>query len=138
LEPHPILTLVLLSCLASCGADQGAGPPSFPFGGSLTISSPLPAGATVCGSTKVVALTAAGPSLAQIAAAGGDCVSFTGADTAATHRPVSSGSPACPELTAPSPLANGQSYPTPPLSGPRTCAWQDQVTPSNGGNPGGY
>jgi hypothetical protein len=138
MDSHRILGLALCSFLASCGADPAPGPPSSPFGGSVTISSALPAGATGCGSTRAVTLTAAGPSAGQVTAAGGDCVTFSGADPAATHRPVSIGSPACPELTAPSPLANGQSYTTPPLAGPKTCAWQDQVTASTGGNPGGY
>jgi hypothetical protein len=131
------LILVSLFGIAGCGGSDAAAPN--PFEGTLSISSALPAGATTCGATQTVAFSAAGASVHQLSVAGGDCVTFTSADSAGAHQPASFGTTSCPELNAPSALSAGQSFTTQPLSGPKTCIWQDLNNPpggGGGGNPG--
>lgn len=122
--------------LAACGGSStNTGPVANPFLGTLTITGALPAGTTNCLATHTVTFSSMGVSVQAVSAAGGDCLSFTNADTA-SHQPASIGSPVCAELDAPAPLTQGQSFTTAPLGGPKTCHWEDALNPPSGG--GGY
>lgn len=131
-----------LLALAGCGgsnSSSSSGSLTNAFTGTLSIAGPLPTGTTTCQATHSVTFTSAGADLHTVSAAGGDCLSFTNSDTA-SHRPASIGTPACAELDAPLPLAQGQSFTTTPLGGSKTCHWQDLLNPptAGGGGGGGY
>ncbi|HEY6098226.1 MAG TPA: hypothetical protein VIW03_02270 [Anaeromyxobacter sp.] len=132
-----------LLAIAACGggtSSGGGGVPINAFTGTLTITSALPPTAPPCTptNTKTVTFTAGGADVHQVTVAGGDCVQFVNAD-AAGHQPASIGTPACPELNAPTVLVMNQPpYTTPPLNGPKTCNWQDALNPPGGGGGGGY
>ena len=135
-----ILAAAGLLALAGCGgSDPASGPLTNAFTGTLSIAGPLPTGTTTCQATHTVTFTSAGANLHTVSAAGGDCLTFTNSDTA-SHRPASIGTPACAELDASLPLAQGQSFTTTPLGGPKTCHWQDLLNPpsAGGGGGGGY
>jgi hypothetical protein len=124
--------------LAGCGgSDPSPGAGNNPFTGSLSITSALPMGTTTCLATHTVTFTSTGLSVRTVSAAGGDCLAFTNADTA-SHRPATIGTPICAELNAPAPLAQGQTFTTAPLGGPKTCFWQDSLNPPPPGGGGGY
>ena len=132
-----MLALTGVLGLVGCGgpSPKPAGPPTNAFTGTLTITSALPAGTTTCLATHTVTFSSMGVSVQVVSAAGGDCLTFTNADTA-SHQPASIGSPICAELDAPAPLTQGQSFTTAPLGGPKTCHWEDLLNPPTGG--GGY
>lgn len=121
--------------LAACGGSSSTAAPLNPFLGTLTVTSALPAGTSTCQATHAVTFTSTGVSEHTVSAAGGDCLTFTNGDTA-SHQPASVGSPACAELDAAAALAQGQSFTTAPLGGPKTCHWEDALNPPSGG--GGY
>jgi hypothetical protein len=123
--------------LAACGgSSMNAGSVPNPFLGTLSITDALPAGTTTCQATHTVTFTSTGVSVHTVSAAGGDCLTFTNADTA-SHRPASIGSPTCPELDASVALTQGQSFTTTPLGGPKTCLWEDALNPPSAGAGGG-
>ncbi len=130
--PHAAMLL-----LAACGSSSPAASTLNPYLGTLTISS---ASATnACASVAPVVFMAGGVDRHTVTVAGGDCLSFTNNDTA-THRPASIGTPACVELDGPV-LAHLGTFTTAPLSGPKTCHWQDALNPPStggGGGGGGY
>jgi hypothetical protein len=124
--------------LLGCGGPSHAatGLPTNAFTGTLSISSALPASTTTCLATRTVSITAAGASVHAVGAAGGECLVFVNDDTA-NHQPATYGSPACPELDAPAALLPGGTFTTAPLSGPKTCSWEDSLNPPSSGGGGG-
>jgi hypothetical protein len=132
----PALPLAALLGLAACGGSSSPAAPTLnPFLGTLTISSV--SSTNTCLSISPVTFTAAGVDHHTVTVAGGDCLSFTNDDTA-SHQPASIGTPACAELNGPV-LVHLGTFTTVPLSGPRTCTWQDALNPPGaGGGGGGY
>jgi hypothetical protein len=140
MKTAPPLLVIFVLGLAGCGGPSHAatvtGLPTNAFTGTLSISSALPASTTTCLATHTVSITAAGASLHNVGAAGGDCLAFVNDDTA-DHQPATYGSPACPELDAPAALVPGGTFTTAPLSGPKTCHWEDSLNPPSSGGGGG-
>jgi hypothetical protein len=131
-------TLLLVFGLLGCGGASpapGAPPQQNAFTGTLIIAGTLPAGTTTCQAVQTVTFTAAGASVHSVNAAGGTCVTFTNSDVA-SHQPASLGASVCPELDATGPLVTGASFTTSPLSGPKTCQWEDLLNPPTAGSPG--
>jgi hypothetical protein len=124
--------------LAGCGgaSPKPNGPATNAFTGTLSITSALPAGTTTCQTPHTVTFTSVAVNVHTVSAAGGDCVEFVNSDTVGSHQPASIGSPACPELDAPGPLAPGATFTTAPLGGPKTCNWEDSLNPPTPGSPG--
>lgn len=93
-------------------------------------SSSSSSSAPTCSTTTDVAITAAGFTPAAVNLPGGGCLRFTAGD-AGPHQPASdpqAGQVDCPELNAPSPLAQGQTF-TARLSGAgaKTCGFHDSL-----------
>lgn len=130
------LPLAALLGLVACGSSKPAATGLNPFLGTLTISSA--SSTNSCVSVAPVIFTAGGVDRHTVTVAGGDCLSFTNSDTAA-HQPASIGAPACAELNGPV-LTHLGTFTTAPLSGPKTCHWQDALNPpgAGGGGGGGY
>jgi hypothetical protein len=128
--------LPVVVAVAACGGSSTPAPtaPNV-FLGTLTISSALPTGTTSCLFTHLVTFTSAGVDQHTVTAAGGECLQFKNSDSAA-HQPASIGTPACTELNGPV-LTNLQTFTAGPLSGPKTCNWQDLLNPP-GSAGGGY
>jgi hypothetical protein len=131
----PALPLVALFGVAACGGSSTPASTLNPYLGTLTISGA--SSGNTCATTTPVLFIAGGVDRHTVTVAGGDCLSFTNNDTAA-HQPASIGTPACPELDGPA-LAHLATFTTAPLSGTKTCHWQDALNPpSTGGGGGGY
>jgi hypothetical protein len=121
---------------AGCGGGGPSGPSGLDWAGTINVTSAMTPGNLSCLSTTVVTFKAAGVDVHAVNTAGGGCVEFVNADTT-TRRPGPAGATLCPELSGPV-LAQGQSFTTAPLDGPRTCQWQDVLHPIPSGGGSGY
>ena len=114
------LLLLGVTGLAACGGGGGTSKPN-PYLGTARVTSA--SAAVTCATPHQVNFIAGGVDLHTLALPGGDCVKFTNNDTAG-HWPSSLPAGSCAELDAPSALAAGQSYTSPPLGVVQTCTWQ--------------
>ncbi len=139
----PKFFLACLAGLASCGGGSsgggGGGTGTNAFTGTITVSSPKPAGTMTCLSTQIVTFTAGGASPQAVTVSGGGCVEFRSSGSG-NHQPAASPvTNFCPELNGSPILMDGQSFTSAPLgaaTGTETCDWFDtQNPPSGGGHP---
>jgi hypothetical protein len=137
MRSRSVVPFLALAGLAACGGSDPATVPN-PYLGTLTITSA--ATTNTCVTTHTVRFTSGTVDTHTVTAVGGDCLSFTNADTV-NHRPATIGTSACNELNA-STLVAGATFTTVPLSGPKVCTWQDALNPpatgGGGGGGGGY
>ena len=128
----PLLAVVGTLLLGGCGGSSSSpNPMPIPqnaFTGTLSVTTGLPAGTTACVATHLVVFTAAGASPHLVTAAGGDCVTFRN-DDVANHQVAAMGTDPCLQLGAPGLLAPGSSVSTAPLTGPKSCPWEDLLNP---------
>lgn len=133
------LPKVFLACLlASCGGGSGGGSGgggTNAWTGTITVSTPKPAGTTTCLSTQTVTFTAGGANPQAVTVQGGGCVQFSSGG--GSHQPAPSPvSNFCNELSGSPLLTAGQSFTTAPLgaaSGMQLCDWFDTQNPPTGG-----
>jgi hypothetical protein len=131
----PLLAIVGTLSLGGCGGSSSSAgpmpPPQNAFTGTLSVTTALPAGTTACLATHLVVYTATGATPHAVSAAGGDCITFRNDDTA-NHQVAAVGTSACLQLVASGLLAPGGSVSSAPLTGPKSCPWEDLLNPPGG------
>jgi hypothetical protein len=125
-----LLAVVGTLALGGCGGSSSSPTASQQnaFTGTLSVTTALPAGTTACVATHLVVFTAAGATPHLVSAAGGDCITFRN-DDVASHQVAAMGATPCLELVASGLLAPGGSVSSAPLTGPKTCLWEDLLNP---------